>query len=122
MRRTAKGASSRLRDEAAVRSEPQLQALSGHRRYFPGSNHVQLLGLHESDDRTIWDYAKANGFTIVSLDADFAEMAALLLPPPKIIWLRVGNQPRATIATFLRQGADLIVTLEHDDAVCLEIY
>jgi predicted nuclease of predicted toxin-antitoxin system len=89
---------------------------------FPGSNHVRLVGLDEADDRIIWDYAKANGFTIVSLDADFAEMAALLPPPPKVIWLRVGNEPRARIATLLRQSADLMIALEHEEAVCLEIY
>jgi predicted nuclease of predicted toxin-antitoxin system len=58
----------------------------------------------------------------VSLDADFAEMAALLPPPPKVVWLRVGNQPTARIAMFLRRSADLILALESDDAVCLEIY
>jgi predicted nuclease of predicted toxin-antitoxin system len=89
---------------------------------FPGSSHVRILGLDEADDRGIWDYAKANGFTIVSLDADFAEMAALLSPPPKVVWLRVGNQSTARIAMFLRRSADLILTLESDDAVCLEIY
>ena len=45
---------------------------------FPESNQVGLLGLAEADDRDVWDHAKTNGFTIVSQDADFAEMAALL--------------------------------------------
>jgi predicted nuclease of predicted toxin-antitoxin system len=54
---------------------------------FPESEHVRLLGLSEVADRVLWDYAKANGFTIVSLDVDFAEMAAVLSPPPKVIWL-----------------------------------
>jgi len=52
---------------------------------FPESKHVGLLGLSEADDRVVWDHAKANGFAIVSQDADFAEMAALLGPPPKVI-------------------------------------
>jgi predicted nuclease of predicted toxin-antitoxin system len=89
---------------------------------FPGSSHVRILGLDEADDRAVWDYAKADGFTIVSLDADFAEMAALLPPPPKVVWLRVGNQSTARIAMFLRRSADLILALDSDDAVCLEIY
>ncbi len=37
---------------------------------FPGSTHVRILGLEEADDLTIWNYAKANGFTIVSQDAE----------------------------------------------------
>ena len=57
---------------------------------FPESMHVRALGLSEMGDRAIWDYAKANGFAIVSQDADFAEMAALLGFPPKVVWLRAG--------------------------------
>jgi len=50
---------------------------------FPGSSQVGLLGLAEADDRDVWNHAKAYGFAIVSQDADFAELAALLGPPPK---------------------------------------
>jgi uncharacterized protein (DUF433 family)/predicted nuclease of predicted toxin-antitoxin system len=60
---------------------------------FPGTSQVRLVGLAESGDRAVWDYAKTNGFMLVSLDSDFAEMAALLGSPPKVIWLRCGNQP-----------------------------
>ena len=47
---------------------------------FPESSHVRLLGLEQADDRAVWRYA------------DFAEMATLLKPPRKVIWLRSGNQ------------------------------
>ena len=90
---------------------------------FPDSNHVRLLGLSEVGDRVLWDYAKTNGFTMVSQDVDFAEMAALLGSPPKVIWLRSGNQSTAAISTLIRRHADLIVGLENDnEAACLEIY
>jgi predicted nuclease of predicted toxin-antitoxin system len=42
---------------------------------FPGSSQARLVGLAEANDRAIWDYAGANGFTLVSLDADFADWA-----------------------------------------------
>src|SRR5260370_31488982 len=58
---------------------------------FPESSHVGLSGLSEASDREVWDYASANGFTIVSQDSDFAEMAAVLGTPPKVIWLRAGK-------------------------------
>jgi predicted nuclease of predicted toxin-antitoxin system len=93
---------------------------------FADSSQARLQGLAEADDRddrTIWQHAKANGFTLVSQDADFAEMAALLGAPPKVIWLRGGNQPTAAIANLLRGRADIIAAFEHDDtAACLEIY
>ena len=90
---------------------------------FPASNHVGLLGLSEADDRNVWDHAKARGFTIVSQDVDFAEMAAVLGSPPKVIWLRAGNQSTAAISTLLRRHAELIVAFGNDyGATCLEIY
>jgi predicted nuclease of predicted toxin-antitoxin system len=89
---------------------------------FPGSSQARLVGLAEADDRTVWQYAGENGFAIVSLDADFADLATLLGPPPKVIWLRCGNQPTAIIDHLIRQHAALIAAFEADFAACLEIY
>jgi len=58
---------------------------------FPESAHVRAAGLEQADDRQIWEYAKANGYGIVSQDADFAERSRLYGPPPKVVWLRCGT-------------------------------
>jgi predicted nuclease of predicted toxin-antitoxin system len=90
---------------------------------FPDSSHVRDLELSEAFDLAIWNYAKANGFTIVTQDVDFAEMAALRGPPPKVIWLRAGNQTTAAISKLLRSHANLIIEFGGDDVTaCLEIY
>jgi predicted nuclease of predicted toxin-antitoxin system len=89
---------------------------------FPGSNQVHLVGLTDADDRSIWQYASENGYILVTLDADFAELASLRGPPPKVIWLRCGNQPTESIADLLRQHADAIAAFEGGEAACLEIY
>jgi len=89
---------------------------------FPGSSQVRLLGLERADDRAIWDYAEANGFALVTLDADFVEFASLRGAPPKVIWLRCGNQPTAVIEALLRNRAALITNFESDESACLEIY
>jgi predicted nuclease of predicted toxin-antitoxin system len=90
---------------------------------FPESSHVGLLGLSEVSDQVLWDYAKTNGFAIVSQDVDFAEMAALLGSPPKVIWLRGGKQSTAAISTLLRRHAEIIVSFGSDnETACLEIY
>ncbi len=90
---------------------------------FPDSNQVRLLGMAEALDRDIWEHAKASGFVLVSQDSDFAEMATLYGPPPKVIWLRCGNQTTETIEQRLRGHKDEIVTFEEDDtAACWEIY
>ena len=44
---------------------------------FPGSTQIALFGMENSDDRTIWLYAKVNDFMIVTKDADFFEMASI---------------------------------------------
>jgi len=55
--------------------------------------------------------------------ARVAEMAALLGPPPKVIWMRCRNQPTAAIKNLLRSHAATIVGFELDAAAaCLEIY
>lgn len=90
---------------------------------FPDSGQVRLLNLSEADDRTVWEYAKQNGFVIVSQDADFADLAALYGPPPKVIWLRCGNQPVTVIEGLLRQSVGAIAEFEKEvTAPCLEIY
>ena len=89
---------------------------------FPSSVQVRLVGLAQATDSEIWERAKADGFAIVSLDADFADMAALYGAPPKVIWLRCGNQQSAAVEKLLRDRAEAIASFEHDDASCLEIY
>jgi predicted nuclease of predicted toxin-antitoxin system len=89
---------------------------------FPNSDQVRLVGLAEADDRTIWDFAGKEGFTIVSLDVDFADRATLIGPPPKVIWLRCGNQSTEFIETLLRDHVEAIAVFESGTAACLEIY
>ena len=69
---------------------------------FPDSSQIRLLGMAEAEDQVVWEYAKANDFMLVSQDVDFADMATLYGPPPKVIWLRCGNQPTRTIEQLLR--------------------
>lgn len=84
---------------------------------FPDSEHVGRIGLSRADD------GRAGGFLIVSQDSDFAELAILWKPPPKVLWLRCGNRPTAYIADLLRQHSHAIFAFAKDDsAVCLEIY
>jgi predicted nuclease of predicted toxin-antitoxin system len=49
-------------------------------------------------------------------------MAALLGPPPKVIWLRCGNQSTPVVEGILRSHAHAIKAFETDPAACLEIY
>jgi predicted nuclease of predicted toxin-antitoxin system len=50
---------------------------------FPDSAHVDRIGFGGSPDHDVWDYAKANGFTLVSKDYDFYDKSMLLGHPPQ---------------------------------------
>lgn len=89
---------------------------------FPNAEQVRLLGMDESSDQDIWQYASVGGLTIVTQDSDFADMAAVFGPPPKVIWLRCGNQPTEYIERLLRQHFEVIEAFESDEASCLEVY
>ena len=69
---------------------------------YPDSTHVeQVLGRRRSDE-DIWNFARLNGYTIVSKDNDFRQRAFLFGPPPKIVWLSVGNAGTREVAELLR--------------------
>ena len=58
---------------------------------FPGSEQVRRAALDRATDDAIWAFAARESFTIVTLDADFSDIAALRGAPPKVIWLGCGN-------------------------------
>jgi predicted nuclease of predicted toxin-antitoxin system len=70
---------------------------------FPDSEHVRNVNLHEADDRTVWEHARANGFAIVSKDEDFHQLSFLYGAPPKVVWIRLGNCTTADIEQALRR-------------------
>src|SRR5271154_2865337 len=69
---------------------------------FPDSTQTRLLNFSTADDSIIWQHAKANGFVVVTLDKDFADLALQRGTPPKIIWLRCGNSTVAEVERLLR--------------------
>jgi predicted nuclease of predicted toxin-antitoxin system len=89
---------------------------------FPKSRQVRLIGLDQAGDHEIWEYARVNGFTIVTQDADFADLSALRGAPPKVIWLRCGNQPTEYVDRLIRQHVEDIAALAQDLSIsCLEL-
>lgn len=53
------------------------QLVSRLRDCFPNSSHVFPLGLATASDLVVWTYARNEGFTIVTKDADFNDAAIL---------------------------------------------
>ena len=82
---------------------------------FPGSVHATAVGLDRATDREVWDFARAGGFVIVSKDSDFRQLAFLLGPPPKVVWLRVGNASTVVIGSLLHQSIEMVVDFAASD-------
>ena len=81
---------------------------------FPGSEQVRKINLDRADDAIVWDHAAAKGFTIVTQDVDFINLSILRGHPPKVIWLRCGNQPTQFIEHILRTNAPVMEAIAVD--------
>ena len=58
----------------------------------------------------------------MSNDADFALLSAALGPPPKVIWLRIGNGPTRDVVALLQvRAADVQAFLADPTAAVLEL-
>jgi predicted nuclease of predicted toxin-antitoxin system len=89
---------------------------------YPNSTQVALAGLEQSDDKIIRQYAIDNDFVIVTKDADYYDMTVLYGQPPKIIWLKTGNQSKAaTIKTLQDNQQAIEKALIMNDKACIEI-
>ncbi len=84
---------------------------------FPESAHVQDLGLSREKDVPLWEFARDNGFTIVTKDVDFSDRSVLVGHPPKVIWIRMGNCKTADIESALRRTHEQIEAFGLDDAL-----
>jgi predicted nuclease of predicted toxin-antitoxin system len=76
---------------------------------YPGSAHVGELGLVGASDSSIWYYARQHWLTIISKDEDFQRLSILYGPPPKVIWIRLGNCSTEQIIVLLRHRHSEIV-------------
>lgn len=81
---------------------------------FPGSCHVDRVGLGGADDNQVWEYAHQHGLTLVSKDSDFHEKSLVYGYPPKVIWIKRGNCTNSQIELILRNKADQIADLLND--------
>jgi predicted nuclease of predicted toxin-antitoxin system len=70
---------------------------------YPGSSHLRDCGLRGASDDGVWQYARVNGFVIVSKDADFS----------------VGNCTTTRAEFVLRNNVARLVAFESGEESCL---
>jgi predicted nuclease of predicted toxin-antitoxin system len=51
---------------------------------FPEARQIQSLGLENSSDQEIWNFANKNGYTIITFDADFYNLSLVWGHPLKL--------------------------------------
>lgn len=81
---------------------------------YPGSAHVQDLGLERAADAFLWNVAKDGGYTLVSKDGDFADLQASLGFPPKVVWIIAGNITTAEIREKLAEAEEALKRLDQE--------
>ncbi len=94
-------------------------------RVFENARQVKELNLTDDSDLEIWDYARLHGFTIITFDFDFIDLANLKGSHPKIIWLRFGNSSNLIIANkLISKALEIKEFIQNNDpsAAFLEIY
>ncbi|MGH8626439.1 MAG: DUF5615 family PIN-like protein [Gammaproteobacteria bacterium] len=61
---------------------------------FPGSAHVEFIGVRGQSDQVIWDYAGLHGLTLVSKDNDFRQLGFIKGAPHRRHHEAFGRQCR----------------------------
>lgn len=75
---------------------------------FAASLHVRQLGLGGTTDVHLWELAITEHCVLLTKDEDFVKLSVLRGPPPKVVWLNVGNAATTVITHLVLQNAAAI--------------
>ncbi|MES2732731.1 MAG: DUF5615 family PIN-like protein [Bacteroidota bacterium] len=90
---------------------------------FTDVYHVKELGFEAKNDDVIWSFAASKRGIILTKDADFYHLLNLYGPPPKIIWIRIGNATTQSIAHLLKSKfSEIDNFLQNPHNGLLELY
>jgi predicted nuclease of predicted toxin-antitoxin system len=81
---------------------------------YPDCQHVRNVGLKEAPDTEVWNFARDNGYTVVSKDFDFYQRSLTLGFPPKVVWVKRGNCSTKAVEQLLRNCAREIEQFQAD--------
>lgn len=96
--------------------DENLPFVLGHRL---GVDYVHATEVEsQASDSILWDYAKRHDLFVITRDTDFFDRLLLYGPPPKVVWVRLGNLRKQDLIRALEdrwlniqmrlEGADLI--------------
>ena len=73
--------------------------------------------MDQAEDVEVWEYARHNGYLVVTKDADFGELSTLQGFPPKVIWLQLGNCTTGQVERLLRLHYEAIQQLVESESI-----
>lgn len=76
-------------------------------------SHATDLGTQASD-QLLWNHARERHWVVLTRDTDFFDRIMLQGPPPKVIWIRLGNIRRADLESLLIRLWPAILNLLSD--------
>lgn len=88
---------------------------------YPGSLHVEDLGLRGAPDGHLWNEAAQRGLIVLSKDDDFRQRALAYGPPPKVVWLPIGNLATSGIVKLMQRHVLAIRAFAEDPETALLI-
>ena len=68
---------------------------------FPGSLHIETVGLQSTEDDDIWEYAQGRSLIVVTKDSDYGQLSLERGHPPKVILIRIGNCRVREVASLI---------------------
>ena len=116
---------SELLHEITFDQNISFQVIKKVKHLYPEAVSVREVHLENATDIELLNFAKKSAYSIVTFDADFAEINILKDQPPKIIWLRIGNTSTDNLAKvfqdYYESIKEFIENEIYKDIGCLEI-
>lgn len=83
----------------------------------------ELKIIQPVDDISIWNYAKNNGFIIISKDDDFEKIVLLRKAPPNLIYLKTYNLDTKKLTDLILENKGKIIEfVNSEENDIFEIY
>lgn len=82
---------------------------------------VRDLGLAGAEDPEIFERARAQTDVVMTKDRDFVDLLSRLGPPPKVIWITVGNTSNQNLKRILSATLQEALTILEASEVLVEI-
>src|SRR5688500_11276893 len=93
---------------------PALADWTGKRGYSASA--VRVLGLRESDDGSIFNFARDEQWVLVTKDEEFVGRCLGVDGAPQVVWLRIGNCTNARLFAVLEPlWGEILTRLEDGD-------